>query len=197
VPIEQKIGDKNMSKFLPLLIAAIFLAGCATSPAAPKKLYTNQEYKTMTYCVGLSDTAMYVATEKLKRTPMEEVKKFYASKPNAQFNIATVEKVYSENVSSGWDYSVSFFNECAKNMANIPSDRVKLASYCMQNQLIAESAQAYKVTGVSREKAYGYFSKFNSKTPNSIVDRVYASPKNRAEIKLEVWNSCMSEISAS
>ena len=75
----------------------------------------------MTYCIGLSDTAMHVAGEKLKGTSVEEARKFYTSKPSSQINLATVDKVYSEKITSVWEYSVSFFNECANNIGKSAS----------------------------------------------------------------------------
>lgn len=182
--------------------AAIWLmSACATSNNAanetgPGKVYTHEEYSKMTYCVGMADTAMYVATNKLKGTSMQQMRDYYASKPNSRLPIATVEKVYGDTFSSAWDYTVSFFNECAQNLASVPASRVNLASYCNQNALIAGVAHAYKTSGAPKERAYAAFAAFKSSTPNSVVDKVYASAKNRAEIKLEIWNACMAEISA-
>lgn len=183
---------------LSVTISALsLLTACATSNVGPKKLYTHKEYLNMTYCIGMSDTARYVATNKLKGVPSGKMKDFYSSKENSRLNLATVDKVYAEKFSSAWDYTVSFFNECALNLANVPSSRVNLASYCAQNSLIADVAHSYKSSGAPKEKAYEHFAKFNSKTPNSIVDKVYASSKDRAEIKLDTWKSCMVELSES
>ena len=186
----------------------LLTAGCSsTGPQAPtgqqaaakpplSKTYTDKERAQMTYCIGLSDTARRAATEKLKGTPIEEVKKLYAAKPNERVNAAAVDKVYSDPVSTAWDYTVAFFGTCAKEMAGVPSERVQFASYCMQNQLMAEVAHAYKSTGKPKEQAYAHFAQFKSTTPKTIVDWVYASPKERTAIRMEVWNTCMAEVSA-
>lgn len=180
-----------------LRLVPILLAGCATSTPTPTpdKIYSSQEYKMMSYCVGISDIASNAASEKLKGTPKATVQEFYATKPQSMLNIATVDKVYNDKFSSIWDYSVSFFNECANNMARVPDSRVNMASYCMQNQMMADVTNSFKTAGAPKEKAYAYFEKFNSKTSHSIVNRVYASSLTRAEIKMEIWNSCMAMVS--
>jgi hypothetical protein len=149
----------------------------------------------MTYCVGLSETARRAATEKLRGTPIDEVKKLYEGKPNARLNIAAVDKVYKEHVSTAWDYAVGFFGECARELAGVSRDRVRLASYCMQNQLIADVAFQYKASGKPKDQAYAQFAQFKSSTPKGIVDLVYDSTKDRAAIRMEVWNSCMADLS--
>lgn len=181
-----------------VLISMLLLSACATSNnAAPKKLYTKQEYLQLTYCIGLSDTAWYIALNKLKGEPIDKMKEFYNAKDNSRQNLATVNKVYGEKFTSAWDYTVSFFKECASNLANVPSVRVNLAAYCMQNSLMADVAYSYKSYGEPKEKAYAYFAPFKNQTPNSIVDKVYAGSQNRIDTKLGTWNSCMSEISES
>jgi hypothetical protein len=194
----------------------VFIAGCATStttpeaasvntstptpaqvttaPAGPAKIYNGQEYKMMTYCVGISDSASHIAAEKLKGTPKATIQQFYFGKPQSVLNLATVDKVYNETVTSVWDYSVNFFNECANNLAKVPAARINMASYCMQNQLIADVTHAYKTAGAPKDDAYTHFEKFNPKTTHSIIDKVYSSSQTRADIKLEIWNSCMALI---
>lgn len=182
---------------LALITGALFiLSGCATSTKPANKKYTAREKTNMTYCIGMTDTARYIAEQKNKGTPMEDVKNYYVSKPNAKLNIATVDKVYASTFSSVWDYSISFFNECAYNLAAVPAERVNLASYCMQNQLIADVAHTFKSTGKPKDQAYAFFAKFNNDTVNAVIDKTYASNKSRPEIKLEVWNACMAPLSS-
>jgi hypothetical protein len=192
---------RNVQKHLKSIVAAALLAGCATGSVEPQKPrpkhYTKQEHGRLTYCVGMADTAQYVATSKLRGAPIERVKSQYDSKPNTRLHLATVDKVYGASFTSAWDYTVSFFKECAQELAHVPASRADMAAYCMQNGMIADVAHTYKNSGAPREKAYTHFAQFGSKTPKSIVDWVYASSKGRAEIKLEVWNTCMSEITES
>lgn len=185
-----------MRKPLSFLIGVALIAGCATSNVGPRKLYTKQEYNKLTFCVGMSDTAMYVATNKLRDVPEQEMAKFYAARDNSRLNLATVEKVYGATFTSAWDYTVAFFNECAQNLANVPSSRVNMAEYCMQRGLIADFAYGFKTTGAPKERAYAYFAKFPEKTTHEIIDRVYTSSMTRPETKLDAWNTCMSAISA-
>jgi hypothetical protein len=55
------------------------------------KTYTAKEREQLTFCIGLSETARRVAAEKVRGSPIEDVKKFYEGKPNARLNVATVE----------------------------------------------------------------------------------------------------------
>jgi hypothetical protein len=171
--------------------------GVEHPPSKPSlaKTYTAKERGQMTYCIGLSETARRAATEKLRGTPIDEVKKLYEGRPNARLNVAAVDKVYKERVSTAWDYAVGFFGECAGELAGVSRDRVKLASFCMQNQLIADVAFQSKASGKSKEQAYAQFAQFKSSTPKAIVDLVYDSTKDRAAIRMDVWNSCMADLS--
>jgi hypothetical protein len=166
-------------------------------PSKPSlgKTYTAKERGQMTYCIGLSETARRAAAEKLRGTPSEEVKKLYEGKPNARLNLAAVDKVYKEHVPTAWDYAVGFFGECARELAGVSRDRVQLASFCMQNQLMADVAFQYKASGKPKDQAYAQFAQFKSSTPKAIVDLVYDSTKDRAAIRMEVWNSCMADLS--
>jgi len=166
-------------------------------PSKPSlaKTYTAKERQQLTFCIGISETARRVAAEKLRGSPIEDVKKSYEGKPNARLNVATVDKVFGEEVTTAWDYAVGFFEECAREMAGVSPDRAKFASYCMQNQLMAEVAFQYKTSGKPKEQAYAHFVRFKSSTPKSIVDLVYASIKERAAVRMEVWNTCMAELS--
>jgi hypothetical protein len=190
-----KGGNRMYKKFTAVALFIFLIGGCATSQTRTEKYYTSTEFSKMTYCIGMSDTAMYVATEKLKKRPKEQLINYYSNKDNSRLNIATVDKVYSENFTNAWDYTIGFFEECAANLAAVQQSRVKFASYCTQNTLIADVAYANKRYGYPKEQAYEKFTKFKSKTPRQIVDKVYASDKGRAEIKLDVWNDCMTKIS--
>jgi len=179
-----------------LLSAVLLLTACVTTNNAPeKKYYTNTEYSKMTYCIGISDTAMYAASAKLKGTPKQQLLDYYANKPSEQLQSATVNKVYAANFTNAWDYTVSFFDECALNLAGVTKQRVNFASFCSQNALIANAAYLHKQSGRTKEYSLQHFSIFKSKTPLEIVERVYASSRNRSEVKLDEWNRCMEKIS--
>jgi len=182
-------------KIVVMMVLIMFLSACVSQTKRKANVYTHQEYNKMTVCIGMADTAKYVASRKLGGVTKAKMKGFYKSKPNSQLNLATVDKVYSEKFKSTWDYTVGFFNECAQNLASVPPARVKFASYCSQNSLIADVAYGYKSSGKAKDKAYAHFVKLKGKTPNSIIDSVYASSKNRSAIKLDVWNNCMAKIS--
>ncbi len=188
----------NMQKIYAALMAVSLLAGCATGTesSSRKPVYSREEHSKMTLCIGMSDTAMFVATRKLRGAPKDALLKFYDGKEHSRLNKATVEKVYGDRFTYAWDYTVEFFSECALNLAGVERKRANLASYCAQNSMIANVAHAYKASGADKQRAYSHFSKLQSKTPNEIIDRVYASSKSRAELMLGEWNSCMSRLTA-
>lgn len=189
-----------MNRIAFIIVAISVLAGlmaCAANDRGLRKVYTRDEYVKMTYCVGMSDTAFHIATSKVQGKSAEDVTKFYsANKEYARMNTAIVDKIYSDKFTSVWDYTVSFFDECALNMADVPKSRVNMASYCHQNSMIAMVAHNFKASGAPKESAYKYFAPFKNETPNRIIDQVYASSKGRAEIGLDIWQSCMKVLSA-
>ena len=142
------------------VLTVILLSACATQKSEPKKTYTHKEFINMTLCVGMSDTARYVATKKSEGTPIAQMKSFYANKEGASLNFATVDKVYADKVPGVWEYSVSFFKECALNLANVPANRVNFAAYCLQRSMIADAAYGYKVAGSSKQAAQQALSGF-------------------------------------
>ncbi len=178
-----------------IVLAAIGAAGCAAKEKPSQKYYTTQEHTNMTYCVGMADTAIQIATQKMKNVPKQELIIYYTGKDNARMNIALVEKIYNTEFKNGWDYTILFFDECALQMAGVPKNRIHFASFCARNALIADVAFAYKKYGVPKTDVYKQFKKYNEKTSREIIDRVYASSKSRALVKLDEWNSCMIEIS--
>jgi hypothetical protein len=161
---------------------------------APMTNYTAREYNGMSVCLGVTDTAWTNATQKLQGVSLADAKKHYDGKlEGTQKDLAlrTVDKVYGDSFTNPWDYAVSFFGECAENIAGVRKDRSGMAGYCMQNSMIGMTAWDYKNAGLPVEKVYEHFAKFNSATPHAIVDRVYAGSKARADIGLEEWKSCM------
>lgn len=182
--------------------AASKASSVAKAPPAPQAVsaritrYSGDEITKMTLCVGLADTAMTVADQKLRGRPLQDVKASYASKANAQVTVPLVEKVYGDTFRLPSDYSVDFFKECAHNMANVAPQRVSLAAYCMQNGMIAGVAQTYRDAGLPKERAYQRFARFEGDTPKSIIDSVYARSVTRSEAMLDTWHACMAPLTS-
>jgi hypothetical protein len=170
-------------------------ASAGSRSTGPEPIYTSHEQKSLTYCMGLSDTAMAVATRKIKGVPIAQVKALYAGKPQAAVAVPLVDKVYGDAFLSPWDYTVGFFKECAANVAEVPETRVGLASYCLQRGMIASVAETYKETGAPKETVYQKLSGFKGETAQQVIDTVYAEPKDRAAATLGAWNNCMEPIS--
>lgn len=181
-------------RILPVSAAMLLLiTACTTTSNHEKvrKIYTADEAKRMTMCVGIADSARYIATEKTKGVPLTTVKAHYAGKTYEKINLALADKVYEEQFTSIWDYSVGVFDECAANLAKVSKARVRQADSCMQALLVADVAYGYKVQGASKDKAYAHFAKYNGDAANKIIDTVYASSKSRGRIKLDLWKKCI------
>ncbi|MDH5178097.1 MAG: hypothetical protein OEZ39_16450 [Gammaproteobacteria bacterium] len=177
------------------LLLTLLLQGCATNQPKLDKYYSKSEYTKLTYCVALADTVHFVALQKLRKKPQEELIEAYKKRKNSELNIATVKKVYNEEFTNSWDYTVKFYDTCGMKLADMDATRIRFASYCHQNALIAGLASIYKKIGEPKEKLYKIYEKSKSTAPLKIIDRVYAGDKSHAESKLSEWQLCMSEIS--
>jgi hypothetical protein len=164
------------------------------STGVNRPVYSKDEAGSLSLCQSMSDNAWTIASRKLAGRSAEDVKIEYRGRPASELTIPMIDKVYEDQFSNSWDYVVSFYRECALNMADLPEKRSDMAAYCMQNSMIASIAKEFKSGNAPREKAYQYFEKM----PNSakmIVDEVYAQSQTRNEIVRSVWQSCMDPIS--
>ena len=101
-----------------LLLSVALLAGCATGSDGPGRPYSQHEYGQMSFCVGMSDSAVHVATKKLQGAPARELRDYYASRPYAKLNLATVDKVYAASLSRA-ETKLDAWNTC---MVRITAD---------------------------------------------------------------------------
>lgn len=155
--------------------------------------YTRDAFFGMSYCIGLSDTVTQIAIKKLNKVPLEEVKAFYTAKANEKLNIEFADTVYADTFTSPSEYTLAFFRKCAIDLAEVPIARVTEAKYCANSTLIADLAHAYKISGASKQAAYAQIAPKNQAMPRMIVDRIYASRKDRARDKLDTWVWCVTE----
>ena len=106
---------------LPLFVS-LLLGGCQTHEHHEHKkkvFYSKFEYSKMTYCMGMTDSAMFAARLKLKKIDKQKLVDFYSKqKKNSALNIAIVNKVYAADFKNAWTYGVKFFKNCASNMAS-------------------------------------------------------------------------------
>lgn len=160
----------------------------------PKIRYSEKEYNGLLGCQGITDVAWMGARQKLNGVSLADAKKVYDGIEAAQKNLTVniLDKVYGDSFTNAGDYAVSLFTECAENIANVGQDRSRPARYCMQNSMIGMTAWTYKNSGQPKGNVYQVFAKFDAfPEPRSIIDRVYASSKSRAEIALDEYQSCM------
>lgn len=192
-----------MKTLLPI-VWALMLLGCAAStpPLAPKEapvrakapaLYSTNEASRLMLCMSMTDNAMTIATYKATGKPIDEVKALYKQGPQSKMTAALVDKVYGENASNTWDYTVNFYKECAVNMVNMQAPRSDMATYCMQNVMISTTAYNLKEAGLPKETTYKRFDKMGD-TPRQIVDDVYRQSGTRTEAATRTWNSCMAPL---
>ena len=173
----------------------VFLA-CASASGGdpPKPTYTAQESRGLTYCVGLSDTAFAVAERKLRGSTAGDQRAEYAARPRSELTLPLIEKVYTDEFKSSWEYAVRFFDECAVNVVEIPEDRLAGATMCVQQGMIASVAHAQKAAGTKKDAVYANFAKFPSGSTHAIIDAVYAHAQDRPAAELAAWNACMAPL---
>jgi hypothetical protein len=195
-------------KTAPPAVAAallILLAGCATTQpvtAPPPQtqthtLYTSHEKAAMSLCMSMSVNAYSIAVRKLAGTPAATLKAHYLSQldpAKGRLMVSEVETIYAANFRDPFSYTASFFRECALHVAAVPEDRSKPAAFCTLNAVIGDIAARDKRAGKPKSVPYEYFAPLHSKTPDQIIDHVYAESMRTAEVPLSVWNSCMAPL---
>src|SRR5580704_4553068 len=175
-------------------ILVLLASGSWGQNTTPRIDYTQKEYSGLLGCVGLTDTAWKSASQKLAGVSIDDAKKIYDGHLEGALktlNLHVVDKVYGDSFTNAWDYAVTFYGECAQNVADVGKDRSGLANYCMQNSIISMAAWEYKNAGEPVENVYQHFGKLSEvPTARSIIDRVYAGSKSRADTSLDEWQSC-------
>jgi hypothetical protein len=181
---------------LACLAILVLLASNTWGQNTPPRIdYTEKEYTGLLRCHGMTGVAWTNAVQKLNGVSLEDAKKQYDGRLEGRMKdlaLLVVNQVYKDSFTSAWDYSVSFYGECAQNIADVGKDRSKVANYCMQNSMIGMTAADYRTSGQPVENAYQGFGKISEvPTARSIIDRVYAGSKSRAEAGVDEWQSCM------
>lgn len=173
----------------------LFLLTSNTWGQSAGPAYTHQEYTAMLFCVGLTDTAWTNAQQKLNGVSLDAAKKRYDGRlddKSRELVFQIVDKVYTDSFTNAWDYGLSFFGECAQNVANVGKDRSGVAKYCMQSSMTGSIAWEYKNEGKPKDTAYQELAKLGD-AGRSIIDRVYAESEPRAEVGTGEWVSCMQQ----
>lgn len=180
-----------------------FLAACSStskndsridSKIDSRKIFTKKDYAALTYCMGLSYSAMRIAAFKIKGSSIDDVKKTIskdATKKNRELAEKLIERVYKEEVESSWGYSVKFFKGCSNNVAKLYEPHTKYATYCLMNSYIGNTAYSFKIKELGKDKAYAFFEKFSGETPKKIIDNTYEKVDDRQSARLIPWRACM------
>jgi len=165
----------------------------AGRPAA-KVLYTQAEYARMSNCVELADIALHSSIRKRGGASLDAAKRIYRTQPDPEMRMAIVDKVYSDDVRNAWDYTVRHFQRCAVGTAQVPQERLQMASYCMQRQMIGDLSYSFKANERPISDAYAYFANFKSPVVKQIIDAVYATDASKEEVKSQLWTGCMAPV---
>jgi len=185
----------KVQHFVCAAIFFLFTSNTWGQNTRPNISYTNKEYSGLLECHGMTDTAWTNAVQKMAGVKIEDAKKRYDERlegPLKNLALHIIDRVYSDSFTNAWDYAVSFYGECAQNVADVAKDRSDSAAFCMQNSMIAMTAAEYRTNGQPVESAYHYFGSLgDEKTPRSIIDRIYTGSKSRAETGLDEWQSCI------
>lgn len=156
------------------MIILALLASNAWGQTAPHKVtYTDKEYVGLLGCVGMTDAAWVGAQRKLKGVSLADAKRAYDGLQPAQKNLSqhVLDKVYSDAFTNAGDYAVSFYSECAQNVADVGSDREMPASFCMQNSMIGMAAWEHRNAGDPKESVYQLFCQVRRYTGAAQRDR--------------------------
>ena len=100
--------------------------------------------------------------------------------PALELTLPLIEKVYTDEFKSSWDYAVRFFDECAVNVVEIPEarlaarDRVRAAGHDRVAGAHAEGGRREK------DSVYAYFAKFPAESTHAVIDAVYAKARDRS-----------------
>lgn len=189
----------NTAKLARVLLGnvSVALLACAVASRADatESSYTGQERHGLTYCVALSDTAFAVAERKLRGNTAGDLRAEYAARPRSEVTLPLIDKVYTDEFKSSWDYAVRFFDECAVNVVEIPEPRLAGATECVQQGMIASLAHSQKEGGAKKDTVYAYFAKFPPESTHAVIDAVFAkAEKDRAAAELAAWNACMAPL---
>jgi hypothetical protein len=181
--------------YLACAILFFFTSNTWGQNTTPEISYSEKEYTGLLRCHGMTGVAWTNAVQKLNGVSLEDAKKQYDGRVEGRMKdlaLLVVNQVYKDSFTSAWDYTVSFYGECAQNIADVGKDRSKLANYCMQRSMIEMTAADYRISGQPVENAYRDFGKLGAQaTPRAVIDRVYAGSKSRAEAGVDEWQVCM------
>ena len=145
--------------------------------------------------MGTAGTVRSVSQRKLMGFSKSKQLERFKDAEFSDIKLKLVEMVYAADVKNSWDYTISFFKQCSARVANIPNSRIRMASFCNLNSLIADVAYSFKVRNDDREKVYMFFKGMNQGSIKKVVNKVYDENKSAGEARLEAWNSCMANFS--
>jgi len=188
-------------KPLPLLLA-LLLSACAAAPtpkpAAPAAAspanfggYTAAEYKNMALCTEKSKIAFAVAAGKQQGVPETEAKRTLGPATVID-EVPLVEQVYAASFDDPLQYSVTYFEGCSHDSANVSGDRIEKPRRCMAMTMVAVMARVLRAAGLSKQDTYRHLGATPGDVMSSVVDQIYAPatiPEDGSEI--ELWESCM------
>lgn len=178
-----------------LMVATLSACSSQPSPSNPLVLYDKKEAVQLSYCAELADNTYYVAVEKLRGVPKQQLIARFARGPSAKILTNLIDDAYRTDIDSSWDYAVTLFNQCAVKVANVPQPRLDFARLCAQKSLVAAGAYEDKFRGKPKVEAYTTYASYPSLKPYEVIDWVYASDDTHTALSKLTWKRCMDVVS--
>jgi hypothetical protein len=177
------------------MIELFFILSCASTSdqISNRKEQTTSEEKQLEGCLTMADAVRYIASEKKKGVSAEKMRAHFANILSEKNNIALIDKIYGDRFDDAWVYAMNVFDECVQNIAEISPKCANRAHRCMADQFMVDVARTLKNRGIPKEKVYSLFKRRDGESSEPIIDMVYASSKDRGQLKLDIWNKCMEE----
>ncbi|PKF48787.1 hypothetical protein [Enterovibrio nigricans] len=187
----------NATRCLIGVISLTQISACTiqTTPTKPLLLYNAKEAVKLSYCDDLANTAYQVSNDKLNGVSKQTQFAAISGDDSAQIKGALIDDIYRGDIKSSWQYSTNVFSECAQKVADIPTDRVEIASLCAQKSLVARGAADMYQSGKVILDTYTAFAPYKTVRPFTVIEDVYDEGLSRAQASKQAWQECMGVVS--
>ncbi|MDD1780271.1 hypothetical protein LRP49_03565 [Enterovibrio sp. ZSDZ35] len=166
-----------------------------SDPSKPLLIYNAKEAVKLSYCDDLANTAYIISTNKTNGVSKQTQFVALSGDGSAEIKGALIDDIYRDEIKSSWDYSTDVFLQCALKVADIPDDRIEVASLCAQKSLVARGAGDMYEAGQAKLDAYTAYAAYKTVRPFVVVDEVYDEGLNGAEASQLAWKECLGVVS--
>jgi len=191
-------ADSGSDEWKSCMELPVKLANSPPPPQAKPDPLTDTEVAGVAACVPAADLAWYLAEQKAKGVPLEDVKKRPESQPDSltkSYALRLADAVYGESIRFPGVYAIRFFDVCARKTASGAPNRLGMANRCLSNAHIAAVANYGKKSGIASDRAYEPYAENFGTSASTIIDRVYRSPASDEDAGVREWKTCMASFS--